>query len=61
MKVATVYYKPGKRDVDITPDFFLYETSEWLVFPHELQGLSTQEIRDHKAFALRPEPEKPNG
>jgi uncharacterized protein len=57
MKVATVYYKPGKRDVEITPDFFLYETSQWLVFPHELQGLSKQEIQDHKPFALRPAPE----
>jgi hypothetical protein len=24
------------------------ETNNWLVFPHELQGLSRQEILDHK-------------
>jgi hypoxanthine phosphoribosyltransferase len=53
MKVATVYYKPGKRKVDITPDFYVHETEKWLVFPHELQGLSEQEIQENKPFALR--------
>ena len=52
MKVATVYYKPGKRKVDITPDFYVHETEKWLVFPHELQGLSKQEIQEYKPFAL---------
>ena len=52
MKVATVYYKPGKRKVDITPDFYVHETEKWLVFPHELQGLSEQEIQEYKPFAL---------
>lgn len=52
MKVATVYYKPGKRNVDITPDFYVHETEKWLVFPHELQGLSEQEIRKNKPSAV---------
>ena len=54
MKVATVYYKPGKRLVDIKPDFYVHETEKWLVFPHELQGLTEQEIQDSKSFALKP-------
>ena len=53
MKVATVYYKPGKRKVDIIPDFCVYETEKWLVFPHEIQGLSEQEIQENKPFALQ--------
>jgi len=53
MNVATVYYKPGKRKVDTTPDFYVHETEKWLVFPHELQGLSEQEILENKPFALR--------
>jgi hypothetical protein len=53
MKVATVYYKPGKRKVEITPDFYVHETEKWLVFPHELDGLSEQEIRKNKPLALR--------
>lgn len=52
MKVATIYYKPGKRKVEITPDFYLHETEKWLVFPHELHGLTEQEISDNKPFAL---------
>ena len=52
MKVATVYYKPGKRLVDIKPDFYVHETEKWLVFPHELQGLSEKEILKKKPFAL---------
>ena len=53
MKIATVYYKPSKRKVDTTPDFYVHETEKWLVFPHELEGLSEQEIRKNKPFALR--------
>jgi hypothetical protein len=47
-----VYYKPARRKVDITPDYYVHETDKWLVFPHELDGLSEQEIRDHKPGAL---------
>ena len=44
LRTAAIYYKfPGislKR-----PDFFVRKTSSWIVFPHELVGLSTSEIR----------------
>jgi hypothetical protein len=30
------------------PDYFVRQTNEWLVFPHELQGLTRQEILEHK-------------
>ena len=53
MRVATVYYKPNKRKVDLTPDFYLHETDNWLVFPHELHGLSDEEIAANKPLALR--------
>ena len=48
MKVATPWYKPAKNVTDITPDYFVHETDAWLVFPHELVGLTQQEILDHK-------------
>jgi len=54
VKVATVYYKPTKRKVERVPDFFMHETDQWLVFPHEIQGLSEEEIRLHKPEALAP-------
>lgn len=52
IKSATVYYKPTKNVTDITPDFYLEETAEWLVFPHELVGLSKEEILEHKGLKL---------
>jgi len=49
MKVATPWYKPNNNITDIEPDFYLHETDQWLVFPHELNGLSLSEIKKNKA------------
>ena len=48
IRVATVYYKPTNNKTDRAPDYFLYETDRWLVFPHELDGLTLEEIYEHK-------------
>jgi len=48
MKIATPWYKPSKNVTDMTPDFFVHETDAWLVFPHELVGLTQTEIRENK-------------
>ena len=48
MKVATPYYKPNKSQTGNKPDFYIHETDEWLVFPHELEGLSLEEIKANK-------------
>ena len=52
IRIATVYYKPGKRKVDLVPDYFIHETEEWLVFPHELEGLTEEEVATSKPIAL---------
>jgi hypothetical protein len=52
IRIATVYYKPSRNLTRLRPDFFVHETEQWLVFPHELCGLSEEEIRRHKTFAL---------
>ena len=44
IKVATPYFKPKKNKTDRKPDFYIHETEKWLVFPHELEGLSMDEI-----------------
>lgn len=45
IRVATIYYKP-ERNVSVNrPTYFLEETNKWLIFPHELEGLSIEEIR----------------
>jgi hypoxanthine phosphoribosyltransferase len=49
--IATVYYKPARNRTALTPDFYVHECDDWLVFPHELCGLSEDEIRAHKPQA----------
>jgi hypoxanthine phosphoribosyltransferase len=48
IKVATPYFKPMKNKTDRKPDFYIHETEKWLVFPHELEGLSVDEIIEFK-------------
>jgi hypoxanthine phosphoribosyltransferase len=48
VRIATLYFKPGRNRTGITPDFCIRATDEWLVFPHELQGLTREEILAHK-------------
>ena len=49
--IATVYYKPARNQTKLKPDFYVHETEEWLVFPHEICGLTEDEIRKHKPGA----------
>ena len=48
IRVATPYFKPDNNKTDRTPDYYIHETHDWLVFPHEIDGLSAEEIREHR-------------
>ena len=48
IRVATPFYKPNKNKSGKAPDYFLHETDKWLVFPHELEGLTIDEIKENK-------------
>ena len=48
VRIATVYFKPSRNKTKLKPDYFVEETEKWLVFPHELKGLTDEEIRQHK-------------
>jgi uncharacterized protein len=48
IRIATVYYKPSRNRSKLKPDYFVRATEQWLVFPHELQGLTREEILKHK-------------
>ena len=50
IKVSSVYYKP--KTCSIFPDYYLNETDQWVVFPHELEGLLPQEIKDKKMMIV---------
>jgi len=48
IRIATPWFKPGNNRTDRVPDYWLHETDRWLVFPHELSGLDTADIRSAK-------------
>ena len=61
VRIATVFWKPDANLTDIQPDFYMNATNDWIVFPHELEGLTDEEIRikDPVVYALlkgEPEP-----
>ena len=43
IRTAVPWYKPSRNETDIVPDYYLRETAEWLVFPHELDALTAEE------------------
>ncbi len=49
VRIACPWYKPTNSKVDIKPDYYIHESDEWLVFPHELSGLTQTEISEGKA------------
>src|ERR1700721_403303 len=61
IRVATVYYKPARNRSSLTPDFYVRATDQWLVFPHEIHGLTREEILankpvDESFFTARTDP-----
>ena len=48
IKIATPYFKPSNNKTKRIPDFYLHKTDQWLVFPHELEGLTKEEIKENK-------------
>ncbi len=48
IRVAVPWFKPTRNETDMTPDYYLYQTDEWLVFPHELDALTPEELRAHR-------------
>ena len=48
IRLATPWYKPGNNQTGRIPDYYVHESDDWLVFPHELEGLTIEEIATHK-------------
>ncbi|HTV51630.1 MAG TPA: phosphoribosyltransferase family protein [Steroidobacteraceae bacterium] len=48
IRIATVYYREARNLGPLRPDYFVRTTDRWLVFPHELHGLTHEEILQHK-------------
>ncbi len=47
IRVATVWYRPTEKTLR-TPEYFVHETSDWLVLPYELSGFSIDELRQSR-------------
>lgn len=47
MKLAVVYWKSENNTTDMQPDFYTADTGgEWIVFPHEMDGLTREELAE---------------
>ena len=45
-KIACVYWKPSKNLTGAQPDFYVRKLDDWIVFPHEIEGLTPEEIAE---------------
>ena len=48
VKIATTWFKPAHNQTRRKPDYFLHTTDRWLVFPHEILGISDMELLNLK-------------
>ena len=48
IRIAVPYYKPTRNKTGQAPDYYLHETEAWLKYPHSLEGLSVDEIAEHR-------------
>jgi hypoxanthine phosphoribosyltransferase len=48
IRVAVPWYKPSRNETNIEPDYYIRETADWLVFPHELDALTPDELRQSR-------------
>ena len=46
MRMACVYWKPEKNVTQYKPDFHVRTLDRWIVFPHEIEGLTPEEIAE---------------
>lgn len=50
LRFAMPYFKPQRNKTDFVPDFFVKEIDDWVVFPHELCGLTDDELIEKDEF-----------
>ncbi len=48
VRIAVPYYKPTRNQIGKAPDYYVYETADWLKYPHSLEGLSKEEIEKRR-------------
>ncbi len=48
VRVAVPWYKPNHNRTGRIPEYALHESEDWLVMPHELNGLKPEEIKKYR-------------
>ncbi|GAB3035926.1 phosphoribosyltransferase [Bowmanella dokdonensis] len=49
IRIACPWYKPANNKTSLVPHYHIHESDEWLVFPHEISGLTPQELAEGKS------------
>lgn len=44
VRIAVLIWKPANNKTNIKPDYYVGTTDKWIVFPHELEDLTPEEI-----------------
>ena len=47
-RVASIWIRPAGSELVEPPDYFLHRSEDWLVMPHELVGLTVEELTLHR-------------
>lgn len=53
LKFAMVYWKPEASKVNFKPDYYIHQCNQWIVFPHELKGLTREELHEKSPTLLK--------
>jgi hypoxanthine phosphoribosyltransferase len=48
IRLAVAWYKPARNETELTPDYWVRETDDWIVFPHEIDALTPEELKLHR-------------
>jgi hypoxanthine phosphoribosyltransferase len=47
IRIATVWYRPSEKTLR-KPEYFVHETTDWLVLPYEMSGFSIEELQANR-------------
>ena len=47
IRIATVWYRPSEKTLR-RPEYFVHETTDWLVLPYEMSGFSIEELQANR-------------
>ena len=53
VRVASPWYKSANNKTGRAPDYYVHTTEQWLVFPHEILGLSEEELIQGKGELMK--------